>query len=72
MVSRQFGIASPAGIYRALGEASGGHEGECIVKKCLKYQCEKVGLVCILVGLAFWPVARGNRHRLTGLLLNTY
>ncbi len=42
---RRFGTASPAGIYKTFG--TGGHDGKCIVKKCLKYQCAKAGLACI-------------------------
>ncbi len=42
--SHRFGAAEPDNIFRAFDDDK---ERECIVKKCLKYHCEKAWLVCV-------------------------
>jgi hypothetical protein len=44
MASHRFGGAEPDNIFSSFDDDE---EHECIVKKCLKYHCEKAGLVCI-------------------------
>jgi hypothetical protein len=43
MASHRFGDAEPDNIFSSFDD----EERECILKKCLKYHCEKAGLVCI-------------------------
>jgi hypothetical protein len=58
---RRFGKASAAGIWRAFG-AEGGHDGECVVKKCLKHLCERQGLICTECDRRGWHVANKSSH----------
>jgi hypothetical protein len=60
LVARRFGTASAAGIWRAF--STGGHDGECIVKRCLKHQCEKAGLICMECDAKAWGVGYGQCH----------
>jgi hypothetical protein len=43
MAAHRFGAAEPDNIFSSFDD----EERECIVNKCLKYHCEKAGLVCI-------------------------
>jgi hypothetical protein len=45
MASHRFGDAEANNIFSSFDDDE---ERECIVKKCLKYHCEKAGLVCIV------------------------
>lgn len=58
---RRFGKASAAGIWRAFG-AEGGHDGECVVKKCLKHLCERQGLICTECDRRGWHEANKSSH----------
>ena len=58
---RRFGSASAAGIWRAFG-AEGGHDGECVIKKCFKHLCERQGLICGECDRKGWHVASKLCH----------
>ncbi len=58
---RRFGGASAAGIWRAFGEG-GGHDGECVVKKCFKHLCERQGLICSECDRRGWHEASKSCH----------
>ena len=58
---RRFGSASAAGIWRAFG-AEGGHDGQCVIKKCFKHLCERQGLICAECDRKGWHEARKSCH----------
>jgi hypothetical protein len=57
---RRFGTASAAGIWRAF--STGVHDGECVIKKCLKHLCERHGLICTECDRNGWHVAHLSCH----------
>jgi hypothetical protein len=58
---RRFGSANAAGIWRAFGDG-GGHNGECVVKKCFKHLCELQGLICTECDRKGWHEANKSCH----------
>jgi hypothetical protein len=59
--SRRFGTASAAGIWRAFS-TKGGHDGECVIKKCFKHLCERQGLICTECDRKGWHNANQSSH----------
>ncbi len=59
MASHRFGDAEADNIFSAFDDDE---ERECIVKNCLKYHCEKAGLVCIMPKEGEWGDEWGKCH----------
>jgi hypothetical protein len=59
---RRFGKASAAGIWRAFCAENGGHDGECVIKKCFKHLCERQGLICAECDRKGWHEANKSSH----------